>query len=95
MSNLALAVKKLVPQSTVIIGLVVSHDAVRDTSIIEMPINQAVVDFTNNVSTGVRFEARGRAVGIGDYAFVRDGFVESQAPSGTVVEIEIGQVTDI
>ena len=91
-TNPLLRIRNLLPQSPVLVGRVISHDAVADTSVIELPTGQAPTAYDPAVQAGARFVARGRIVAVDSNAFVRNGVVESQAPDQAVTEIEIGRV---
>jgi hypothetical protein len=94
-TNPLLRIRNLLPASPVLVGKVLSHDAATDTSVIELPTGQVPTAYDPTVQAGAQFVARGRIVAVGDNAFVRNGVVESQAPSQTVTEIEIGVVVPV
>lgn len=91
-TNPLLRIRQLLPQSPLIVGKVISHDAATDTSVIELPTGQGSTAYDAALQTGTQFVARGRIVAVGDNAFVRNGVVESQAPGGTIPEVVIGRV---
>ena len=92
-NNLFVKLRRLLPPSPVLIGTVLEINTVDDTSTVELPTNQGINDYALGVGTGSRIRARGTFVPVGEKAFVRDGVIESRAPSDTPVEIEIGVVT--
>lgn len=91
-TNAFLRIRNLLPQPPVLVGRVVAHHATDDTSTIELPTGQAVVDYAAGLKTGTQFEARGQGVAVGRNAFIRAGVVESEAPDVPVSEIVIGRV---
>ena len=91
-TNPFLRLRALLPQSPVIICLVVSHDTATDTSIVQLPSQVSAVPYGAGLETGRTFQARGTSVPIGAYAFVRNGVVETRAPDTPPVEIVIGRV---
>ena len=93
MSTSAFArLRALLPQSPVIVGEVISHDAVNDTSVIRLPAQVSTVGYAAGLETGVTFQARGTTVPVGAFAFIRDGVVETRAPDSPPVEIVVGKV---
>lgn len=91
-TNAFLRIRNLLPLPQVLLGRVVAQNAAEDTSTIELPTGQATTNYALGLTTGVRFDARGRTVAIGKNAFVRAGVVESEAPDVPVSEIVIGRV---
>ena len=91
-TNLFAALKRLLPDSPVWIGEVVSHNAAEDTSTIRLPTGEGDIAYAGAVQGGSLIRARGRTVPVGQNAFVRDGVVETQAPSGTPVAYVVGPV---
>jgi hypothetical protein len=91
-SNAFVRLRRLIPPSPLLLGLVVAHNDADDTSEIELPTGQGVVPVVGQLAIGSRIRARGRTVPVGQNAFVRDGLVESVAPSGTPIEIVVGRV---
>lgn len=84
--------QRLIPPSPVLIAKVTAQDAATDTSTLQLPTGQGVIPIAGNVSAGSTIRARGRGVAVGKNAFVRDGYVESQAPDGSPVETIVGRV---
>lgn len=91
-ANLFRRLKDLLPAPQVLVGRVTAHHD-DDTSSIELPSSLGLTDVGGNVATGSVIRARGRSVAVGQNAFVRAGVVESQAPGGAPLEIEVGRVT--
>lgn len=92
MSNLFVKLQRLLPPSPVLVGTVIDINTDDDTSTVELPTNQGVNSYAAGIATGSRIRARGTFVPVGERAFVRDGVIESRAPDGDVVEMEVGSV---
>lgn len=74
-TNLARAFRSLLPASPLYRGEILAHNA-DGTSTVELP-------------GGMQIRARGQIVGIGAYAFVRNGVVEGAAPNLPVSTVDI------
>ncbi len=73
MSNLFTEFKRLIPSAPLLVGTITAVDVGGAT--VELP-------------DGATIRARGEGA-VDDVVFVRDGLIEGQAPSLSVVEIEI------
>lgn len=91
-ANLFLRLKQMLPEPSVVVARVLSHDAATDTSMVELPTQQTTESYAAGLETGTRFQARGRIVAVGLMAFVRAGVVESEAPDVPIAEIVIGRI---
>lgn len=89
--NLFLRLRAILPTSPTLIAEVLSHNT-DATSTLRLPTGLQQEVYATGVAVGSTFTARGTTVAVGSYAFVRDGVVESQAPSGVVAEVEVGAV---
>lgn len=94
-TNLFAALKRLLPPSPVWIGEVVAHNASDDTSTLRLPTEQGTIPYAGAVQGGSLIRARGRTVPIGQNAFVRDGVVETVAPSGTPLTFVVAPVVTV
>jgi len=93
-TNAYTRLRALLPPPAVLFGKVLSHDAVNDTSQIELPLGVGSQVYATGVSVGQIITARGRSVAVGLNAFVRAGVVETQAPAGVPTEIVVGVRVD-
>ncbi len=93
-TNLFSRLKRMLPDSPVLVGLVVAHHD-DDTSTVLLPLEQGQQGYSNGVESGSLIRARGTFVPVGERAFVRDGVIETKAPSGTAQPIPVGRVVDI
>lgn len=94
MSNLFVRLKQILPPSPVWIGLVTEHHD-DDTSTVVLPTNEGTFAYAAGVSTGSTIRPRGTFVPVGEKAFIRDGVIETRAPDGDPVEIEVGRVVQL
>lgn len=92
-TNPFVALKRMLPPSPLWIGEVVSHNDTDDTSTLRLPTGQGTIPYAGAVQGGPLIRARGRTVPVGQNAFVRDGLVESRAPSCSPVTIVVAPVT--
>jgi len=76
MANFWTRFAKLLPQSPLLIGTVLSIDFSSGASMVQLP-------------GGGTLNVRGTDVAVGQKAFVRNGLIEGTAPDLPVVEIEI------
>lgn len=91
MTNLVARLRALLPAPTLRIGRVLEHHD-DDTSTVQMPTGLGVTPYGPGFEAGDTIRARGRNVGVGLMAFIRAGVVESQAPDGEILDIEIGTI---
>ena len=89
--NLFTRLRDLLPEPPLLIGDVIAHNA-DGTSLVQLITQVASGQVAPGLSTGATIRARGTQVAVGSRAFVRNGVVESQAPSGAIVEIVAGAV---
>jgi hypothetical protein len=75
MKNPWLEFRGLLPAAPLYVVEVIAHNA-DGTSTVEMP-------------GGDQFRVRGQGVGIGDFAFVRDGVIEGEAPAVAPVTLDV------
>jgi len=82
--------RALLPEPPLLIARVVAHndDA---TSTVELPIGVGLFSYVEGLAAGSLLRPRGTTVAVGLNAFIRNGVVESQAPDGVPLEIEIGE----
>lgn len=91
-NNLFVRLKQILPPAPVWIGLVTAHHEEDDTSTVVLPTNEGTFEYAFGVSVGSTVRARGTTVPIGAKAFIRNGVIETRAPDGDPIEIEIGRV---
>lgn len=91
MSNLFQRLRELMPAPPLLVGKVLAHHA-DDTSTVELPIGLGLTNYGGNVATGALIRPRGRTVPVGQMAFVRAGVIETEAPAGVPVPLQVGQV---
>jgi hypothetical protein len=90
MSNAYTRLRALLPPPALLFGKVLSHNEDDDTSLIELPLGVGAETYAPGVTVGQIIKARGRTVPVDQNAFVRNGVVETYAPSGTLTEVEVG-----
>lgn len=90
-TNAYVRLRRLLPPSPVWVGKVLAHYS-DDTSLVELPTNEGAVGVASGLAVGSRVRVRGTTVAVGQRAFIRDGVIETQAPSGDPVEHVIGKV---
>lgn len=90
-TNLYRRLRALLPLPQVLVGTVVEIHA-DDTSSVELPGSSAVVGYPGNVATGSLLRVRGSTVEVGKRAFIRAGVIESEAPAGDILDIEVGRI---
>lgn len=90
-SNLFRRLRELFPTSTVIVGIVEEHND-DDTSTVRIPGPEESTNYSKGITSGALIRARGRTVPVGMRAFIRDGVIETQAPSDDVTEYIAGKV---
>lgn len=90
-TNLFARLKRLLPDSPVLVGRVLAHHD-DDTSTVLLPTNQGLSSVGDTLGTGSYVRARGTTVPVGSNAFVRDGVIETQAPDADPLVIRIGTV---
>ena len=83
--------RALLPLPQVLVGTVVEIFA-DDTSSVELPGSGTTIGYPGNVATGSLLRVRGSSVEVGKRAFIRAGVIESEAPAGDIIEIEVGRV---
>jgi hypothetical protein len=89
--NLYHRLRGILQSSPTLIAEVVAHNP-DDTSTLRLPVGVTQETYASGVSVGSTFTARGTGVAVGAFAYVRDGIVQSQAPSGTVSDVVVGTV---
>ncbi len=94
-SNAYVALKRLLPPSSLLVGKVTAHHTDDETSTVVLPTQQGVNEYAAGVATGSTIRARGTFVPVGANAFVRDGVIESRAPDENASEIVIGAVVPV
>lgn len=94
MSNLFQRLRELMPAPPLLVGKVLAHHA-DDTSTVELPIGLGLTNYGGNVATGALIRPRGRTVPVGGMAFVRAGVIETEAPAGVPVSLQVGQVVQL
>jgi hypothetical protein len=82
----------LLPASTVLIGRVIEIHEDDDTSTVQLPLGIGLSSYPGGVAAGSLIRPRGTTVPVGSNAFVRAGVIESQAPDGDPIMIEVGTV---
>lgn len=90
-TNLFLRLRSILPPSPTLIAEVLAHNA-DGTSALRLPIGLGQDTYAAGVAVGSQFTARGTTVAVGAFAYVRDGVVQAQAPTGTVSDVEIGRI---
>ena len=91
MTNAYVKLKQILPPAPVLVGLVTAHHE-DDTSTVVLPTQEGRIEYAAGVAVGSTIRARGTTVPVGDKAFVRNGVIETRAPDGDPVEIEVGRV---
>lgn len=91
-TNLFTRLRALLPAPPLLIARVVSIDTEAGTSVVEIPASAGAAVVAPGLSTGSTWVARGTSVAVGSMAWIRAGVIESEAPSGDVVEAVIGSV---
>ena len=91
-ANLYQRLTRLLPTPSTLVGQVVAQHPTDDTSTVQLPAALAAQPYAPGVAVGSTITARGRTVPVGDYAFVRDGTIVAQAPTGIVSDVVIGVV---
>lgn len=94
-SNAYVALKRLLPPPSLLVGKVTAHHTDDETSTVVLPTQQGVNEYAAGVATGSTIRARGTFVPVGANAFVRDGVIESRAPDENASEIVIGAVVPV
>lgn len=90
-TNLYRRLRALLPLPQVLVGTVVEvFDD--DTSSVQLPGTGSSVGYPGNVATGSVLRVRGSSVEAGKRAFIRAGVIESEAPAGDILEVEVGRV---
>lgn len=84
--------RSLVPLPQVLVGEVIEIHTEDDTSTVRIPGPSTLTEYASNVATGSLVRVRGTGVAVGSRAFIRAGVVESQAPDGEIIRIEVGRV---
>lgn len=91
-SNLYVKLKQILPPAPVLVGLVTAHHDEDDTSTVVLPTNEGRIEYAAGVAVGSTIRPRGTTVPVGEKAFVRNGVIETRAPDGDAIEIEVGRV---
>lgn len=89
--NLLQRLRAILPSSQTTIAEVMAVNA-DGTSTLRLPTGLGQEVYATGVSVGSTFTARGTSVPVGQYAYVRDGIVQSQAPTGVVSDVVLGTV---
>lgn len=92
MSNAYVKLKQILPPAPVLVGLVTAHHDEDDTSTVVLPTNEGRIEYAAGVAVGSTIRPRGTTVPVGEKAFVRNGVIETRAPDGDPIEIEVGRV---
>lgn len=66
-----------------------------DSSMVRLPGPMALTAYAANVATGSLLRVRGSGYPVGARVFVRAGVIESEAPTGTILDIEVGRVVPV
>lgn len=90
-TNLYRRLRALLPLPQVLVGTVVEIHA-DDTSTVELPGTGDTTGYPGNVATGSLLRVRGSGVDVGKRAFIRAGVIESEAPAGAILEVEVGRI---
>jgi len=90
-TNLYRRLRALLPLPQVLVGTVVEIHA-DDTSTVQLPSSADVTGLAGNVATGPLIRVRGSSLEVGKRAFVRAGVIETEAPAGDILDIEVGKV---
>lgn len=90
-TNLYRRLRALLPLPQVLVGTVVEIHA-DDTSTVELPGTGNTTGYPGNVATGSLLRVRGSSIEVGKRAFIRAGVIESEAPAGDILEVEVGRV---
>ena len=90
-TNLYRRLRALLPLPQVLVGTVVEVFA-DDTSSVQLPGTGALTGYPGNVATGSLLRVRGSTVEVGKRAFIRAGVIESEAPAGDILDIEVGRI---
>lgn len=93
-TNIYQRLRALLPEPAVLLAKVLEIHA-DGTSTVELPLGIVATPIADGLSTGATMRVRGTAVPIGGNAIVRSGVIESQAPSGSIIEAEIGAVAEL
>lgn len=66
-----------------------------DSSMVQLPGPLGLTPYAANVATGSLLRVRGSGYSVGTRVFVRAGVIESEAPVGEILDIEVGRVVPI
>lgn len=66
-----------------------------DSSMVRLPGPLGLTDYAANVATGSLVRVRGSGYPVGTRVFVRSGVIESEAPAGEIVDVEVGRVVQV
>ena len=86
--------RAFVPQPAVYIAEVVEVFT-DDSSMVRLPGPMALTAYAANVATGSLVRVRGSGYVVGTRVFVRAGVIESEAPVGEILDIEVGRVVPV
>lgn len=84
----------LIPMPAVYIAEVVEVFT-DDSSMVRLPGPPGLTAYAANVATGSLLRVRGSGFAVGVRVFVRAGVIESEAPAGEIVDIEVGRVVQV
>mgnify|MGYP001577320208 CR=1 FL=1 len=86
--------RAFVPLPAVYIAEVVEVFA-DDSSMVRLPGPLALTAYAANVATGSLVRVRGSGYAVGARVFVRSGVIESEAPAGEILDVEVGRVVNV
>lgn len=89
--NIFQRLRSLVPLPSVYVGVVLEIHEDDHTSTVQIP-GPDVTDYAGNVAVGSILRPRGTSVPVGHRAFVRAGVIETEAPDGDILDIEVGKI---
>lgn len=89
--NLFSRLRQLLPAPPLWVATVLAVNA-DGTSTVELPTGVPGAEVSPGLSSGFKLRVRGTSVAVGQRAFIRDGVIESLAPSGGTTEHVIGTV---
>lgn len=66
-----------------------------DSSMVQLPGPVGLTAYAANVATGSLVRVRGSGYPVGSRVFVRAGVIESEAPAGEILDVEVGRVVQV
>jgi hypothetical protein len=90
-TNIYARLRAVLPEPPQLLAKVLAHNA-DGTSTIELPLGLASTPVAPGVATGSTLRVRGTQVAVGQRAWVRNGVIEAQAPTGNLVDAVVGVV---